>query len=74
MFSSATSPLFTTSVLMVFMASWCVPAGRAQTYDRCQLARDLLHKYKLPANQISQCTYVVLIFHKTLKALLLFAR
>ncbi|XP_046446436.1 lysozyme-like isoform X2 [Daphnia pulex] len=54
MFSSATSPLFTTSVLMVFMASWCVPAGRAQTYDRCQLARDLLHKYKLPANQISQ--------------------
>nr|CAH0105061.1 unnamed protein product [Daphnia galeata] len=53
MSSSATS-LFMTGVLMVFMASWCVPLGRAQTYDRCQLARDLLHKYKLPANQISQ--------------------
>lgn len=53
--SSATL-LFTTGTLMVLMASWCVPLAWAKTYDRCQLASDLLYKYKLPANQISQCT------------------
>ena len=60
--SSSATLLFTTGVLTVLMASWYVPLCRAKTYDRCQLASDLLHKYKLPANQISQCTDFFLFF------------
>lgn len=44
------------TTVVALMAAWCVALGRAKTYDRCELARDLLHKHRLPANQISQCT------------------
>lgn len=42
-------------LLFLFLFMSLVALGEAKTYDRCQLASDLLHKYKLPANQISQC-------------------
>ena len=42
--------------LCVLLFTWLVlPQLSAKTYDRCQLARELLFKYRLPADQISQC-------------------
>jgi hypothetical protein len=42
---------------------WLVlPQVSAKTYDRCQLARELLFKYRLPADQISQCNIFSLSF------------
>ena len=54
---------FTTGVLLAAVLA-VVPLGRAKTYDRCELARDLLFKYKLPANQISQCKSLLSVFEK----------
>lgn len=39
------------SVLLCWLAS----TAEGVTYDRCQLARDLRYKFKLPAADISQC-------------------
>ena len=58
--SVVASPL----VFFFLSLSSLVALGQAKTYDRCELASDLLHKYKLPANQISQCNFLIIITAK----------
>lgn len=59
-------PLFTTGGGLLALMAFCyVPLGQARTVDRCELAYDLLHKYKLPANEISQCTDFLFLLYTT---------
>ena len=43
------------SFFVIFLG--CVSFGSSKTYERCELARDLLEKFKFPADEVSQCKF-----------------